>query len=315
LSGGAGSSRTCWFTQEFQVTPGQEYNVKIDVFEGPLDLLLYLVAKAEVDITQISVSQIARQYMDYIGILQDLNLEVASEYLSMAATLTRLKAREVLGIENQDEIGEIDGEDILTRQQLVEKLLEYKKFKEAAGSLRVHESERFGCFARGKPEEADVLPDEQQVSLESISIFDLITAFKRILERVNQPGAGTGTIAPELIRLDDRIERVLSVLHDGAEVPFEMLFEDDMRKPVLIVTFMAVLELVRMRKITFRQETVFGIIYVRSLVDISDWNTNETAGEKNTEPAAQTPPQASASQADASTQESNTEQQTEKDSI
>ena len=250
----------------------QEYSVKLDIFEGPLDLLLYLVAKAEVDIMQISVSNIARQYMEYLDVMRELNIEIASEYLSMAATLTRLKAREVLGGEDEEDLGEYDGEEILTRQQLIEKLLEYKKFKEAAGSLRVHETERFGTFARGMPEEIEVQDDSQAAGLEAVSIFDLISAFQRIVARASEEGPRR-SITPESVRLDDRIERVLSVLQDNREVPFETLFEDDMRKLVLIVTFMAVLELVRMKKISFRQESIFGRIYVKSVVEINDYES------------------------------------------
>jgi len=249
------------------VKPKQEYNVKLELFEGPLDLLLYLVTKAEVDITEISVAQIAKQYLEYLDFIRELNIEVASEYLAMAATLTRLKAREVLGVE---EDGSIEGaeDEIYTRQQLIEKLLEYKKFKEAAGSLRMYESERFGSFARGKPEEVEVAhEEEQEVNLGSVGIFDLITAFKRIVERAKE-GSDARTIVPESVKLDDRIERVLSLLQDEDEVTFEKLFEDDMRTLVLVVTFMAILELVKMQKIAFRQEEIFGQIYVRSIVDI-----------------------------------------------
>jgi segregation and condensation protein A len=246
----------------------QEYNVKLDLFEGPLDLLLYLVAKAEVDITEISVAQIAKQYLEYLDLIRELNIEVASEYLAMAATLTRLKAREVLGVED-DEAVEGAEDEIYTRQQLIEKLLEYKKFKEAAGSLRVYESERFGSFARGRPEEVEVAHEEEEVSLGSISIFDLISAFKRLLERAKEQ-QDVRSVTPETIRLDDRIERVLTVLQDKEEVPFEELFEDDMRKLVLIVTFMAILELVKMQQVSFRQEKLFGQIYVKGIIDLDD---------------------------------------------
>jgi len=248
------------------VKPKQEYNVKLDLFEGPLDLLLYLVAKAEVEIADISVAQIAKQYLEYLDVIRELNIEIASEYLSMAATLTRLKAREVLG--EEDEEGLEGGEDeIFSRQELIDKLLEYKKYKEAAGSLRVYESERYGSYARGKSEEVEVGHEEEEVSFGSIGVFDLVSAFKRILDRASEQDRQT--VTPETVRLDDRIERVLTVLQDADEVPFEKLFEDDMRRLVLIVTFMAILELVKMQKIAFRQEEVFGQIFVRSFIDIN----------------------------------------------
>ncbi|MBD3391106.1 MAG: segregation/condensation protein A [Chitinivibrionales bacterium] len=249
--------------------PKQEYSVKLDLFEGPLDLLLYLVTRAEVAIADIPVAAIAKQYLDYLDLIRELNIEIASEYLSMAATLTRLKAREVLGVED-DEVLEGAEDEIYTRQQLIEKLLEYKKYKEAAGSLRTYESERYGSFPRGKAEEVEVQDDEQQVSLGSVGIFDLISAFKRIVERAGREEQGQHSITPDTVKLDDRIERVLGVLQDQDEVPFEALFEDDMRRIVLVVTFMAILELVKMRKIAFRQEEVFGRIFVRSCIDLSD---------------------------------------------
>jgi len=250
------------------VKPKQEYNVKLSLFEGPLDLLLYLVTKAEVEITEISVAEIAKQYLAYLDVIRELNIEVASEYLSMAATLVRLKSREVLGDEDEEAL-EGGEEEIVSRQQLIEKLLEYKKYKEAAGSLRVYESERFGSFARGKPEEVEVQDDEEGVNLGSIGVFDLISAFKRVLERARDEEK-QGHVAPEAVHLDDRIERVLTVLQDVEEVEFEKLFEDDWRRLVLIVTFMAILELVKMQKIAFRQEESFGKIFVRSCVDLND---------------------------------------------
>jgi segregation and condensation protein A len=248
----------------------QEYSVKLDVFEGPLDLLLYLVLKAEVDIAQISVSEVARQYLAYLDMMRELNIELASEYLSMAATLTRLKAHEVLGIDDGAQGEFADGDDILTRQQLIDKLLEYKKFKEAAGSLRVHETERFGSVPRGRAEEVEVAGDTERAGLESVSIFDLISAFQRIMQRATDTEENQRVIAPETVRLDDRIEHVLGMLHDGREVPFEELFADDLRKLVCIVTFMAILELVKMQKLSLRQEQMFGTIFVKGRVEISD---------------------------------------------
>jgi segregation and condensation protein A len=250
------------------VKPKQEYSVKLDLFEGPLDLLLYLVNRAEVDIAEVSVAEIAKQYLAYLDVIRELNIEIASEYLSMAATLTRLKAREVLGLEDEEAL-EGGEEEIYTRQQLIEKLLEYKKFKQAAGSLRVYESEHYGSSPRGKAEEVEVGHDEPEVRLGSIGVFDLISAFKRILERASQE-TGQRSVTPETVRLDDRIEHVLTVLQDKGEVAFEALFEDDFRRLVLIVTFMALLELVKMHKIAFRQEETFGRIFVRSFIDLSD---------------------------------------------
>jgi len=239
----------------------QEYLVKLSLFEGPLDLLLYLVNRAEVDITQIQVSQIASQYLEYLDVMRELNIDIAAEYLYMASTLIRLKARELLPPSEQEPL---EGEEgIYNREQLIAQLLEYKKYKEAAHSLRHFEAEQIGCFTRGSAEVAEPLPQTDGLVAGSISIFDLITAFKRVLDRAAQEGATQQTIAVDMVRIDDRIEHVIKVLDHDREIPFEELFSDDMRRIVLVVTFMAILELIKMQEIDFRQEAQFGTIFVK----------------------------------------------------
>jgi len=238
-----------------------EYNVKLELFEGPLDLLLYLVNKSEVNIVDISVSQVVAQYLEYLDLLRELNIDVASEYLHMAATLIRLKARELLPQQDGEEMADEDG--IYNREQLIAQLLEYKKFKEAAGTLRTFEAEQFGAFARGAAEQVETLQEEQEVDLGNISIFDLLSAFKRILGRV-QSGEQEllHVVSVDTVKIDERIEVIIGILCDRKEVPFEELFAGDYRKIVVVVTFMAILELVKMQEISFRQEENFGPIFV-----------------------------------------------------
>jgi len=241
----------------------QEYEVRLDLFEGPLDLLLYLVNKSEVSIVDISVSEIAHQYIQYLDLMRNLNIDIASEYLHMAATLIRLKARELLPPSDDEQIEQEDG--IYNREQLIEQLLEYKKYKEAAESLKVFEAEQFGAFPRGKAEILENLSDEQQeVDLGNISIFDILSAFKRVLDRAaNSPEDLSHVVSVDAVKLDDRIEYVLVYLSEHDEVPFEELFLGDQRKIMLVMTFMAVLELTKMQEISFRQEANFGTIYVK----------------------------------------------------
>jgi segregation and condensation protein A len=240
----------------------QEYEVKLELFEGPLDLLLYLVNKAEVSIVDISVSRIAQQYLEYLDVMRNLNIDVASEYLHMAATLIRLKARELLPPGEHEELEEEEG--IYNREQLIQQLLEYKKFKEAADALKTYEAEQFGAFTRGKAEVIESTNDEGEVDLGNLSIFDLLTAFKKILERANDPDQEyKHVVAVDNVKIDDRIEHILAMLTDNDnEVKFEDLFAGDFRKIVLVVTFMAILELVKMQEICFRQEESFGQIFV-----------------------------------------------------
>jgi len=241
----------------------QEYEVRLDLFEGPLDLLLYLVNKAEVNIVDIKVSEIAAQYISYLDVMRDLNIDVAGEYLNMAATLVRLKARELLPDSPPEDLG-VEGDGIYDREQLIAALLEYKKFKEAAGALREFETRTFGAYARGQAEDAESLSAPSgEVFLGNVSTFDLITAFKSILERAATEEKANHVVEVDGCRLDDRIDHILTVLCDiGREIRFDELFKDDKRKIALVVTFMALLELVKMRQITFRQESVFGEIFV-----------------------------------------------------
>jgi segregation and condensation protein A len=238
-----------------------EYEVKIELFEGPLDLLLYLVNKSEVNIIDIKVAEVVAQYLDYLDLMRDLNIDVASEYLHMAATLIRLKARELLPPQ-EGEAEEENEEGIYNREQLIAQLLEYKKFKEAAHTLRTFESEHFGAFTRGTADAIESESPEQEVDLGNVSIFDLLSAFKRILERVVDDEERLHVVAVDNVKIDERIEMVLSMLCDFGEVRFEDLFAGDTRKIVLVVTFMAILELVKMQEISFRQEENFGPIFV-----------------------------------------------------
>jgi segregation and condensation protein A len=238
----------------------QEYEVKLDLFEGPLDLLLYLVNKAEVDIVQIPVAQIAEQYIEYLDLMRELNIDIAAEYLYMASTLIRLKARELLPPAEGEVIEEEEG--IYNKQQLIDQLLEYKKYKEAAFSLRHFEAEQIGCFARGAADQNFIeAPVDNECFIGTITVFDLLEAFKRILGRTVDEN--NYHIVADNVKIDDRIEHVLGVLDHEKEVRFEDLFGDDVRKIVLVVTFMALLELIKMGEIYFRQEEQLGAIFVK----------------------------------------------------
>jgi len=244
----------------------REYEVSLDLFEGPLDLLLYLVNKAEVNIVDIKVAEIAVQYLAYLDVMRDLNIDVAGEYLHMAATLVRLKARELLPDSPPEDLEGDDG-GIHDRDQLIAALLEYRKFKEAAGALKGIEAKHFGAYKRGKAEDVDGLTADGEggAAVENVSIFDLITAFRSILDRASATADADHIVEVDDCKVDDRIERVFTIMSEtaiGREVPFEALFADDRRRIALVVTFMAILELVKMRRIRFRQEKAFGGIFV-----------------------------------------------------
>jgi segregation and condensation protein A len=237
-----------------------EYEVKLELFEGPLDLLLYLVNKSEVNIIDISVAEVVAQYLEYLDLMRELNIDIASEYLHMAATLIRLKARELLPPQENESFENEEG--IYNRDQLIAQLLEYKKFKEAAQTLRTFEAEHYGAFSRGVSESLETVKRDREVDLGSISIFDLLSAFKRVLERADTDEDDSHVVEVDAVKIDECIERILGLLCDRQEVRFEELFTGDKRKIVIVVTFMAILELVKMQEITFRQEENFGPIHV-----------------------------------------------------
>jgi segregation and condensation protein A len=261
----------------------KEYEVKLNQFEGPLDLLLYLINKAEVNIVDICVTEIVMQYIAYLDMIRELNIDVASEYLHMAATLIRLKARELLPPQ-EGEVIDQEEDGIYNREQLIQQLLEYKKFKEAASTLKVFESEQFGAFARGKAEVIEHDTSADEVDLGNISIYDLLSAFKKILERVADPEAEfRHVVEVDNVKIDDRIEHILALLSESEEVPFEELFKGDTRKIVLVVTFMAILELVKMQEIRFRQEGNFSAIFVIRRLDKQNFYITDTPAEPSGE--------------------------------
>jgi segregation and condensation protein A len=257
----------------------KEYEVKLNQFEGPLDLLLYLINKAEVNIIDISVMEIVTQYIEYLDRIRELNIDVASEYLHMAATLIRLKARELLPPQ-EGEVIEDQEDGIYNREQLIQQLLEYKKFKEAASTLKVFEAEQFGAFSRGKAEVIEHNLESDEVDLGNISIYDILSAFKKILERASDPqGEFKHVVEVDNVKIDDRIDHILSLLSESGEVPFEDLFKGDSRRIVLVVTFMAILELVKMQEIRFRQEENFSAIFVIRRHDKQNFETIPNADQ------------------------------------
>lgn len=232
------------------------YTVKLKTFEGPLDLLLHLIKKEEVDIYNIPIAQITSQYLEYVKIMEMLDLEGVGEFLVMAATLIQIKARMLLPQESQ--ISEEEEED--PRAELVRQLLEYKRYKEAARELEEREIEERNYYSRIIEEE---LEDPPKASLE-VSLFDLLSAFAKVLEYVEKEEFYTG-IAPYKITQESKLKEILNMLRSAKEASFDDIFFKNLTKIETIVTFLALLELVKIRKIGVRQKRLFGeiIIYKR----------------------------------------------------
>lgn len=233
---------------------GESYKVRLDIFEGPLDLLLYLIKKDEVDIQNISIARITGQYLDYIETFRLLNIDLAAEFIVMAANLMYLKSRTLLPKQEQPPDEEAEEDD--PRWELIRQLIEYKKFKDAAGYLSQKEVEQEDRFAlQPEPQEEDPEP----APLAEVSIFDLIRAFQNVLQRFEE-SHDLGDIVDDRFTVADKIELLLNRFSPGEAASFEQLFESAASKPEVIVTFLAVLELMKMNQFMIRQRGVFGEI-------------------------------------------------------
>jgi len=232
------------------------YEITLPIFEGPLDLLLYLLRKNEVDIYDIPIAEITRQYLDALEIMKALDLDVAGDFLTMAATLLRIKSRMLLP--RPEEEGEAED----PRRDLVLQLVEYRKFKEAARKMAAWEEKQRLLFNRPHipMEEPDGEGDETLAPKGDVA--DLVAALQALLERVQEDRLYE--IIGEDVSVEERMEHVLRVLAERPEeIRFEELFAGARRRLVLIATFMAILELARQARLAIRQEALFGEIWVR----------------------------------------------------
>lgn len=237
---------------------GPAYAVKLPAFEGPLDLLLHLIRKNEINIYDIPISMIIRQYMDYLGLMKSLNLSIAGEFLVMAATLIYIKSRTLLpplegeGPEEEDETD--------PRAELVMRLLEYQRYKEAAENLSAREGEWRDVFHRAPTEDAG--GPSEEINLADLNLFDLLDALRGVMERTPEK-KGLELVVDEL-SVQDRMGSILDLLEtEGLEsITFQSIFDNDRARLEIIVTFLALLELVRLKRVRVVQPDLFGTIRI-----------------------------------------------------
>ena len=242
---------------DFESSP-DAYQVKLESFEGPLDLLLYLIRKHEVNIYDIPISLITEQYLGYIELMRELDLDVAGEFLVMAATLIHIKSRTLLPRPDPSQEDGALEED--PREALVRRLLEHQKYKAAADMLHDRETLRSAQFMRPDARVAAAAGDDYEPELE-VDLFSLLAAFRGVLERANR--RPPMVIPPEQISIESRIEQLLSRLSETDACGFEDLFSDgDGSRSYMIVTFLALLEMIRLKLIRVFQTGSFGAIRV-----------------------------------------------------
>lgn len=236
------------------------YKVKLDVFEGPLDLLLYLVKKDEVDVYDIEIGRITRQYLEYLEALEAIDVEVAGEFIVMAAHLLFIKSRTLLPVDLQGPEEE-EGEDDDPRWELIRQLIEYKKFKEAAGELKNREEWSAKLFGRAPT--APITDGGATLLAEEVGSLDLIAAFQRVLARLEKSKGADREIEVDRFTVSEKIDYVLKVLPESEPLRFEELFAGQLTRGEVVATFLALLELVRLRHVSVIQEETFGEILLR----------------------------------------------------
>lgn len=247
------------------------YTIRTESFEGPLDLLLHLIRKSEVDIYNIPIATVTRQYLDYLDVMKELNLDIAGDFLVMASTLIQIKSKMLLPPTDGDEQVEEEEED--PRAELVRRLLEYQKYKDAAITLSQRELLGRDIFARKflAPELAEVQPEQESLEVE---LFDILEAFRRILAHV--PAETFHEVGAEGLSIADRINEILLLLQGREAAGFEELFIGDITREQVVVTFLAILELTRLKMIKVAQTQSFGTIWIMpTLIAFADGAVTE----------------------------------------
>ncbi len=243
----------------FEIGEKEGYKVKLSNFEGPLDLLLFLIRKEEIDIYDIPIASITKQYLEYIDLMKELDLEVAGEFILMAATLIQIKVRMLLP-KAPEEVEELEDDP---RADLVRRLIEYKRYKEVADSLCDMETRQQRFFPRsdfgwGRELSAEGAAEEEV--LQDASLFDLLTAFKYVLDHM--PKIDSHTVGSIGVTIEDQISFMKNRVAEKKRVLFRELMGELRERVTIIVTFMAILELIRTHQIRVQQAELFGEIWI-----------------------------------------------------
>jgi len=233
-----------------------DYKVRLEVFEGPLDLLLYLIKQDEIDIYDISLERITSQYLEYLQAFKELNIELAGEFIVMAANLIYLKSRSLLPLDQQPPEEDAGEED--PRWELIRQLIEYKKFKEAAVELHLREVEQERIFSR-EATASSALPEP--LRLGEVGIFHLINAFQTVIKRI-EARQDVQEIFGERFSVSEKIDTILQRVAIGSRLRFSDLFGAVVSRVEVVVTFLALLELIRLKQVRAVQKNIFEEIEI-----------------------------------------------------
>lgn len=233
-----------------------DYSVKIDSFEGPLDLLLHLIKKSNIDIYDISIDEITKSYLEYINKMEELNIDVASSYLVMAAELMEIKSKSLLPKVEEEE----EDEEEVSRENLINKLVEYKKYKDITSKLKELEENRNNIYIKS-PENINNYVNED-IYKEEVDVDRLIQAFKDFLDRKNMEKPLKTKITNKEYSVKERKNNIRSLLKEKGKLEFSELFDDIFNRGYVTVTFLSILEMSKEKELKIRQDKNFGNIYL-----------------------------------------------------
>ena len=231
------------------------YEIKLPAFEGPLDLLVHLIRENKIDIYDIPISFITSRYLEYIKLMKELDLEIAGEFLVMAATLIHIKSRMMLPPDEETAPEEMED----PRFELVQRLLDYQTYKDASVILKEREDDWSRVFERGPVKDEEEEAEEPELYLFDVNLFDLLAAFKNILDTAP---AEIRTITRETLTVKDKMMHIIDMIENLETIRFEELFKESVTRTQIIVTFLALLELLRLGLARAYQEKEFGNIWV-----------------------------------------------------
>lgn len=245
------------------------YQVKTNVFEGPLDLLLHLIKRMEIDIYDIPMAEVTEQYLVYIHTLSDLELNEASEYLVMSATLLSIKSKMLLPNKAEEEEEDVSIEEEDPRTELVEQLIEYKRYKEAAELFKQKEHDRSHIYTKPPSDLSQFAADADPISeADSVSVFDMLAAYNKLLKRKRLRKPAAAKVEIQKITIEQRMEELLEIVEKHrTPIHFSDFFHHD-DKSVIIVTFLAILELMKSNAVYVEQTGNFEEIYIKAKEEI-----------------------------------------------
>ena len=235
-----------------------DYSIKINEFEGPLDLLLHLIKESNINIVDIEINEITRQYLDYINKMEELNINVAASYLVMAAELMEIKSKSLLPIDEKETDNE--DEEVVSKENLINKLIEYQKYKDMVNTFKDMESDRQKIYVKA-PEKISNYVDNIIKNDNDTSVDDLVAAFKKFLERIDKEKPITTKITNKEYSVKERKKGIRNILRERKKVLFTELFEEK-NVSYIVVTFLSILEMTKEKEITIKQDNNFNDITI-----------------------------------------------------